>query len=417
MINCMFYKEIYLSVKRNIVKFVLLFFVVIFLFACHSRKDSSTDPSVPVIRLDPDTAGTWKMSDFFDGYRVLTFKGMICQRVCDFIEMGDKIVATPEIESFVYQLCVFDSVGHFLYQIGGFGRGPGEYLNISNELCLGPDSSLLAMDVLGIKGYDLSGQMLWENRFTKPSYETVGHPVWMLNDSTIIYRTGFLMGRKYSKDDYFIQVVQRENRKVKASFFPAAHVGHYVVIDNFYVCGDSVCYYSDIDQCIYRVTEDAITPRYRIDKGMYDDLVAVTDPEQFRRLPTQTEISPLAENDKYVLGKYYVKNGYYFFIYDKVLAKTYNFKNVEDDLLLLGHLNFLKTIRLYNCWQPGRRQSNEYMYFYFSPSEYVRMIDRIKKALSKAEWDEYQKKHPDLMKIYREMDEESNTVVIGYQFK
>ena len=410
----MSYKGFLILVQKSGTKYFLSFFIGIFLFACHSRKDVLIDPSVPVICLDPDEAGTWKMSDFFDDYRVLTFKGMACKRVHDFIELGNKIVATPEVEEFVCTLCVFDSVGNFLYQIGELGRGPGEYLHISEKICLGPNSSLLAMDVIGIKSYDLSGQMLWENKFTKPSYETIGFPKWMLNDSIIIYKTGFMIGRKYSKDDYFVQVVKRENRKVKSSFFPADRVTNYVVNDNLYVYGDSVCYYSDIDQCIYQVTEDAIIPRYRIDKGVYDALAAADKSEN---LPNQTKIILLNENNKYVLGEYNVKKGHYCFIYDKIFAQTYNFKNVEDDLLLLGHLGFPKNIRLYNCWQSGMRQSDEYMYFYFSPSEYVNMIDKVKKALSKTEWEEYQTKHPDLMKIYREIDDDSNPVVIGYKFK
>ena len=144
------------------------------------------EESVPVIRFKPDEARTLKISELFDGYEVLTFKGIVCNRIGDFVKMGDRIVATSIVTegmTDVVTLSVFDSAGEFQHTLGRFGRGPDEYLYLPHEIVLTPDSNVLAGDVLGFHCYALDGTLLWQKRSEHPSYEYgVGYFTWMLND-------------------------------------------------------------------------------------------------------------------------------------------------------------------------------------------------------------------------------------------
>lgn len=92
---------------------------------------------------------------------------------------------------------------------------------------------------------------------------------------------------------------------------------------------------------------------------------------------------------------------------------------MEYDLLSVGNFRYKPNavLRLYHNWNPGMRQCDDYMYFYFPSSDYCMMLDRLKASLNEEQWEAYRRAHPDLMKIYREQGEEGNTVVVGYRFK
>ena len=126
-------------------RFSIVFLIGLCLVACSSG--SMQEESVPVIRFKPDEARTLKMSELFDGYEVLTFKGIVCNRIGDFVKMGDRIVATSIVTegmTDVVTLSVFDSAGEFQHTLGRFGRGPDEYLYLPHEIVLTPDSNVLA---------------------------------------------------------------------------------------------------------------------------------------------------------------------------------------------------------------------------------------------------------------------------------
>lgn len=69
------------------------FLIGLCLVACSSG--SMQEESVPVIRFKPDEARTLKMSELFDGYEVLTFKGIVCNRIGDFVKWGIGLLRLP----------------------------------------------------------------------------------------------------------------------------------------------------------------------------------------------------------------------------------------------------------------------------------------------------------------------------------
>ena len=174
------------------------------------------EESVPVIRFKPDEARTLKISELFDGYEVLTFKGIVCNRIGDFVKMGDRIVATSIVTegmTDVVTLSVFDSAGEFQHTLGRFGRGPDEYLYLPHEIVLTPDSNVLAGDVLGFHCYALDGTLLWQKRSEHPSYEYgVGYFTWMLNDSCAVYLNTPICGSTYRSEECLVNLVRAFNK-------------------------------------------------------------------------------------------------------------------------------------------------------------------------------------------------------------
>lgn len=80
------------------------------------------------------------MSELFNGYEVLTFKGIVCNRIGDFVKMGDRIVATSIVTegmTEVVTLSVFDSAGEFRTLLPVW-PWTGEYLYLPHEIVLTP---------------------------------------------------------------------------------------------------------------------------------------------------------------------------------------------------------------------------------------------------------------------------------------
>lgn len=168
---------------------------------------------------------------------------------------------------------------------------------------------------------------------------------------------------------------------------------------------------------VYDVFQDRVTPRYKIDKGNYS-----ADPpkEEFMHLKKYRGIAMhfLNETDKYVIGVYNFGNRYYYFGYDKKSHVTKNFKLVDDDLLKTGITKSTSfPSKYFSPWHNKMQFPTDYLYFFFTPARYAKLIEHIRSRLSEKEWEAYKEEHVDLMKIYDGLDENSNTIILGLKFK
>ena len=167
-----------------------------------------------------------------------------------------------------------------------------------------------------------------------------------------------------------------------------------------YVFQDSLCFYHEKNGYVYDVFQDRVTPRYKIDKGNYS-----ADPpkEEFMHLKKYRGIAMhfLNETDKYVIGVYNFGNRYYYFGYDKKSHVTKNFKLVDDDLLKTGITKSTSfPSKYFSPWHNKMQFPTDYLYFFFTPARYAKLIEHIRSRLSEKEWEAYKEEHVDLMKIY-----------------
>lgn len=111
---------------KIVLKCLFLVFLLAWLSGC---REAIVDKETLVVSLNPDAAKPFIASDFFEDYRILTFKDIICTKIGDFVGINDKIIASSVIIqgfSDSITICVFDTTGHYLYPLGAVGRGPGE---------------------------------------------------------------------------------------------------------------------------------------------------------------------------------------------------------------------------------------------------------------------------------------------------
>ena len=91
------------------------------------------------------------------------------------------------------------------------------------------------------------------------------------------------------------------------------------------------------------------------------------------------------------------------------------FKLVDDDLLKIGiKKSKVFPSKYFISWHNKIQFPNDYLY---SPTKYAELIEHIQSQLTEEEWKKYKEGHDDLIKIYKELNENSNTIIWGLKFK
>ncbi len=110
---------------------------------------------------------------------------------------------------------------------------------------------------------------------------------------------------------------------------------------------------------------------------------------------------------------YHEKNGYVYDVFqDRVTPRykidkgNYSAETPKEEFM---HLKKYRGIAM--------QFPTEYLYFFFTPTRYAKLIEHIRSRLSEKEWEAYKEEHADLMKIYDGLDEDSNTIILGLKFK
>lgn len=79
---------------KIVLKCLFLVFLLAWLSGC---REAIVDKETLVVSLNPDAAKPFIASDFFEDYRILTFKDIICTKIGDFVGINDKIIASSVI--------------------------------------------------------------------------------------------------------------------------------------------------------------------------------------------------------------------------------------------------------------------------------------------------------------------------------
>ena len=224
---------------KIVLKCLFLVFLLAWLSGC---REAIVDKETLVVSLNPDAAKPFIASDFFEDYRILTFKDIICTKIGDFVGINDKIIASSVIIqgfSDSITICVFDTTGHYLYPLGAVGRGPGEYQYISRHIELTEDTTIFIKSSLGWVEYALDGQLLGERRMTQAFQGIWGAMQWKISDNTLLFLTSTDL-RENRENASLIQLTSSDDFCVKRSYFPLITFG---------------------DSCEILLTRRALTPR------------------------------------------------------------------------------------------------------------------------------------------------------------
>ena len=400
----------------NIMNFRVLFIYLqlcLFLQNGYSQESSLV---VPVIRLCPEEAITLRTSELFDGYRIFSLNGCSYDRMLDILEVGDQFIALLEIKMEERYIAVFDRYGHFLQRIGNnvdFDKRVG-----INGIQLEPDGTLGVYVTRAYLNYSLDGKLNFRRK---------------IENSTEMRTTGFSLQGGVGNDLYLWRMYQQQGNKDSDKYWlKITNADGHTVLQFFSLVGreqgeeySSYTYdgcirlYNVYDSHVYSVEKNRVIPCYCLDKGKHTTLLdmelLLTDCGKAVQKAGIIHVK-LKENQKYVIGEYFFKTRYYYFVHDKSNGKTSNYVFVDDDILFPSSpQSRLFPSTYFQAWS-DLYFDDCYFNFYYRPQDFTRKIDRLKEHLSLSGWDEFCRKHPDIIKIYKENDGDA-FVIISYKFR
>lgn len=144
------------------------------LAGCSPSKRETAD--VPTIAIDPDQPGMTKeeMAEHFTNDRLVVLRGAMLNRIDRIIDWGDRFVIFDRRGQ---QAIIFDTTGNCMAQIKRLGKGPGEYIQLS-DCAVDPsgDELVLYADQPGkFLWFDRDGKYLREERIPECFFEFVCH--------------------------------------------------------------------------------------------------------------------------------------------------------------------------------------------------------------------------------------------------
>ena len=394
---------------------IRLFFYFVCFFLLERGYGQVKSSDVPVIRLCPEEAQTLKMSELFTGYRVMSLKGCSYTSVKNILERDGRFIALCEISFGNNYIVEFDKSGNFKRKIGS--NDDCDKYHYVHNIFFEPNGTLgvYASSNPEYLNYSLDGKLNC-HRAIKNTIETWDRYFGLegcVGDDLYLWRYRWL--DKGDSESYLLKVITTDGRVVQ-QFFPLKGLKKSDK-SSFYRYGGAIKLYNVYDSYIYSVEEDRIKPSYYVDKGKHSALLDfelwLKDKEKANQEAGLNCIM-VNENRKYVMGSYFFKERYYYFVHDKSNGKTDNYVSIDDDILfsLSFPIKYFPSV-YFDSWN---NFDDHYIYFYYRPRAFIRKVDRLKEHLLPSAWDEFCRKHPDIIKIYQENDRDA-FVIISYKFR
>ena len=394
---------------------IRLFFYFVCFFLLERGYGQVKSSDVPVIRLCPEEAQTLKMSELFTGYRVMSLKGCSYTSVKNILERDGRFIALCEISFGNNYIVEFDKSGNFKRKIGS--NDDCDKYHYVHDIFFESNGTLGAYASSNPEylNYSLDGKLNC-HRAIKNTIETWDRYFGLegcVGDDLYLWRYRWL--DKGDSESYLLKVITTDGRVVQ-QFFPLKGLKKSDK-SSFYRYGGAIKLYNVYDSYIYSVEEDRIKPSYYVDKGKHSALLDfelwLKDKEKANQEAGLNCIM-VNENRKYVMGSYFFKERYYYFVHDESNGKTDNYVSIDDDILfsLSFPIKYFPSV-YFDSWN---NFDDLYIYFYYRPLAFIRKVDRLKEHLLPSAWDEFCRKHPDIIKIYQENDRDA-FVIISYKFR
>jgi hypothetical protein len=310
------------------IKFFLSIVLSLWICSCTNYNDNESTLFIDINTSD-DTIFLSKIVDTVKYIPLETLEENYIQRAGKIRFFDNKFYVLSDS-----RLLIFDINGKFISQVNKKGRGPDEYLNISDFCISSRDSCLCLITRSG--SYNIDKYSLYGDFIKRTPIEVFSLRAEIMGENLISFNDG-------EKEDC-IDVIDLKTGRVINSFLKArGKVDRPMILNKgkyFDKSGENLYFSRAFSNTIYQIYSSGITPKYIIDFGSKNfpgkELrnVVLTDKnlEKYRNqyvLHTETYFI----NPKFLHFIYIdegIKLGYYFFK-SKELIVTSNYKNDFDD--------------------------------------------------------------------------------------
>lgn len=401
-------------------RYLLFTFLIVFLFGSCAEKDALSQyrPEIEAphkVEIIPEDE-TLVLSDLVDGYKLLELKGALLDYPGGVIAYDSTwiINANSTAGGGLHQ---FDAQGNFMRTILKGGQGPYEATSLFSMKVVGDDLYLLVNAGIKLLHYSLK-EGKFVDSFMMPDEIRAACDFAVLDKGKYV----FYKDRPCTQEEeYKLYVYNRVENKIEQRWIPMYNpTGDYLFIGqrNCLYQIDGKCYfYETFQRGIYEVTADG--PKGYI--SFKDNQYTMPDDELYGNYHSLDEFLEHCNETSYVWAHRCVLEGnrfiwsnfmaggevYHWNLIDKRQWTSHSYTRIKDDVLLDMEVPFQKYL-----YQKGIQGDETYFVL-----PYVKLRDAMEQKKANGKLDAYARKHPDVMELYKTMNEDTNDLIVVFHEK
>jgi len=398
---------------------VISVFAFLFISGCADREDLRLyRPEIEApheVEIVPEDE-TLVLSDLVDGYELIEPQGMLLSRIGEvFVYDSTWIVSGKSIEnSFVNQ---FKKNGAFVRSILKVGKGPNEATSLFSIKMSGDDLYFLVDAGVKIIRYSMKERKFVESFMMPDEISAISDFAVLGNGKYILYKEH----PQIQGDEYKLYVYDRAKDQIEQRWIPMqkqawADYLWFGQTNSLYQLDDKFYFHEVFQRGIWEVNENGLKGYVSFKDNSY----TMPDDGVYNSYPTLTEFldycksSPyiwahrsIYEGEHFILSSFMYNNTYHWNVIDKREWTSHSYTKIKDNVLLDTEMSLADY--LYQESVQG-----DVRYFRLSYDLLQRVMEQKK---ANGELDAYARKHPDVMELYKTMNEDSNDLIVVFHEK
>lgn len=397
-------------------KYSLILIISFAFISCANNKSQESvqavENSIPVIDFEKAVQSPtepMKMSDFIESIEYIRpeYPASLVGTVFG-MSVNDKYL----LLQFSDRLLCYIRQGEFLREIGKKGQGPQEHLGIRSSALLDTIVAINSNFSRKILCYDVYGNYLnslpVSDEVFKINILNTNRFVINLHHGSTMDNPMFVTGILNNKGDT-VQLKKTQPHYSKGRAHSPA----------IWWCGDTVCVHTCVNDTVYSVSENNITPRYILHQGKYKISREAFD--DIRLLETERskfiDVLSCCETEDYLLVSFSFDKKRWLVYYDKHSQETKSWTQQPDEVnkygILVGggwenDVDGGPKLSGFNAVNP------DYLTVSILPIELKEIFTENKKAGVKVKYPERQQ---ELEKLVNSLNEDENPVIVLFKLR
>ena len=393
---------------------VVAVFALIAAFSCQSGKQSGSPVQNVVLDLNLDQK--LFLSEIADSIEIIPLEQTDesdIRLVWRLVPYKDRYYFFNGISG--CNLLVFDRQGNFLYRLDKRGQGPGEYTEL-NDIAIDKkrDELLLLTAQHGIYRYDLDGNFIDRIRIS-PSYG-----VYLVADSMgSIYQTVY---SNVNNPNTLVYITETDS----SYFAPVSKDDFYRLNDyahsNFFDSHNGNVYYSaPYCDSIFKLTNGIKEPFLYINYNgkNFPTKEVFTEERDYRAISREMG----NYKDRFRTDTYRISDNFLYVsamegnALDVMALHSFKTGKTLSGHRLIDDVFFPNNTYIFKDFNTPRAVEDGWLLWFVRPSWLLRGYNTYKKNVSPEKWEAFCKRHPKMVEVCSQLDEESNPVLFRIKVK
>lgn len=260
-----------INAKQTLMKKIMTIIAVSALFACNANRP---DPTATTTKIVVDTGDKHPVPDteFFSHTDIVPLETNKSSLLADVskIMFEDDFMAIADYRS--EKICLFDYNGRHIRTIRYVGRGPKEYISLSEATLDKENKRFVIFDDMTekLKFYNYDGTWVGEKKYDLLIKN-------MTNANGKLYMTQY---DTYDNQKHYVTTLPVKGDGEAAKIYPFTaplKTNLSIFGTNISNCGRNVLLSQRFDYAIYEITGDEVTPKYTVDFGPDHDCTNIVN--------------------------------------------------------------------------------------------------------------------------------------------